>query len=84
MSFSIPFDVNNAGFRAAWIEKVGVIKLKSTTVPIAGDYPQISISTTFTLAPTEYFEIYAYQTSGVNLATGTGPFGGNYVEVTWI
>lgn len=84
ISTSIVFDINNAGYRVAWIEKVGVVKVRATTVPIAGDYPQITLSTTVSLSPTEYFEVYAYQTSGVNLGTGVDPFGGNYISITWI
>ena len=84
ISTSVVFDVNNAGYRVAWIERVGVQKVRSTTAPIAGDYPQITLSTTISLAPGDYFEVYAFQTSGVNLATGTGPFNGNYISITWI
>ena len=46
VSASVVFDVNNAGYRVAWIEKVGVQLIRSTATPIAGDYPQISLSTT--------------------------------------
>ena len=84
ISTTINFDLNATGNRTAWIEKNGV-KLQQMQFPaVAGDHTLISLSTSVMLAPTDYIEIYAEQTSGVNLAIGGAPFNGNYISITWI
>jgi hypothetical protein len=51
---------------------------------VNGDHTLITLSTAVILEPTDYIEVYAYQTSGVNLSIGTAPFNGNYINITWI
>ena len=84
VAITVNFDLNATGYRTAWIEKNGV-KLQQTQVPaVSGDHTLMNLSTSVVLAPTDYIEIYAAQTSGVNLAIGTAPFNGNYISITWI
>jgi len=81
---TLNFDPNSTGYRGAWIEKNGVKLVQDLRQAVNGDHTLITISTAVVLAPTDYIEVYAYQTSGVNLSIGTAPFNGNYINITWI
>jgi hypothetical protein len=81
---TLNFDVNSTGYRGAWIEKNGVRLVEDTRQAVNGDHTLITLTTSVVLGATDYIEVYAYQTSGVNLSIGTAPFNGNYINITWI
>lgn len=81
---TLNFDTNSSGYRSAWIEKNGVKLVQDQRQAVNGDHTLITISTSVVLAATDYIEVYAYQTSGVNLSIGTAPYSGNYINITWI
>jgi hypothetical protein len=81
---TVNFDSNSTGYRSAWIEKNGVKLVQDQRQAVNGDHTLITISTSVVLAATDYIEVYAYQTSGVNLSIGTAPYSGNYINITWI
>lgn len=85
VSATVTYSPNATGVRATSIKKNGGSKLSEIrTAALSGEDTAHTISVPVLLNSFDYFEVYGYQTSGVNLTVGSGDnFNGNYISVVW-
>lgn len=84
LSTTVNFEFNNTGSRAVWFEKQGVNVSKIHVNSVDDDITAITVSTTMKLDDNDWFEVHAYQSTGVNLDTGNPLTGNNFITITWI
>jgi hypothetical protein len=82
VDYSLSFSTNNTGGRVFWIQYNGTSNQRFAyfnTNATNGDITKYSGSSIITMANNEYFQVYAYQTSGSALTMG-GPNGGGQIN----
>lgn len=84
VSATVTYSANSAGVRSTSIKKNGVKLCEVRGTGMSGEDTAHNVFVPVLLNSFDYFEVHAYQTTGVNLLTGTGDsFNGNYISVVW-